>query len=120
MEMEVRGKVLMVWWNTKYNFLRALVNLGQFPMRLVPSSINFQYKKDVTSIFERKAGITIGNSPIRRVFLTEEQICSFHRKSENLYRDGTEEKSLSRHLTSFIKTVRSVNVRVINIISFEC
>ena len=121
MEMEVRGKVLMVWWNTKYNFLRALVNLGQFPMKLVvPSSINFQYKKDVTSTFERKAGITIGNSPVGRVFLTEEQICSFHWKSENLYRDGSEEKSLSRHLTSFIKTVRSVNVRVNEIISIEC
>ena len=116
MEMEARGNLLLLWWNNKYNFLRALVNLGQFPARLVvPSSLNFQFKKEAVSTIQRKAGITTGNIPTRRVFLTEEQICSFHWKSENLYRDGSEEKSLSRHLTSFIKTVRLVNVRMDNI-----
>ena len=113
MEVEVRGKLTVVWWNSKYKFLRALVNIGQFPVRLVvPSSRNFQFKKDVTSTAQRKVGITVGNFPIRRVVLTEEQICSFHWKTNNLYRDGSQEKSLSRHLTSFIKTVRSVNVRM--------
>ena len=113
MEVELRGKLTVVWWNSKYKFLRALVNIGQFPVRLVvPSSRNFQFKKDVTSTAQRKVGITVGNFPIRRVVLTEEQICSFHWKTNNLYRDGSQEKSLSRHLTSFIKTVRSVNVRM--------
>ena len=108
-ELEVRGKVVVVWWDGKPSFLRAVVNIGQFPVQpVVPSSLNFKFKHPRSLECAGQAG----NNPVlrttlsARVYLTEEQIFSFHWKADRLYMDNTDEKALSRHLTAFIKTVR--------------
>jgi hypothetical protein len=105
LEVEVRGRVEVAWWDSKLCLLKALVRVNQLPEKLVPSILNFQLRqRPGTRKLQAGGRRELGGAC--RVFLTEEQLFSLDWKMEKLYRDNTPEKSLSRQLTNFIKTVR--------------
>ena len=107
LEVEVRGRVEVAWWDSKLSLLKALLRVNQLPEKLVPSILNFQLRqRPGTRKLQAGGRRELGGALAGRVFLTEEQLFSLDWKTEKLYRDNTPEKSLSRQLTNFIKTVR--------------
>ena len=109
LEVKEFKEKISVWTRNRILFFWALAQLGDSAL---PIKANFRLNRSRPKLQGRNDTVASSSQKSPRAFLTEEQIFSLDWKVEKLYRDPSEERTLCRHLTAFIKRVRCAEMNV--------